>query len=224
MMLKNMKRLLCMAAVLVVATASFYAQRGTAQTAETPAAEVDDFAAYWAVMEMKKGLQLDGAERTLDYVKNMGQEETEEGNQLSFPRFAVLDADGDGRGEVVIQECIGDGQYGSLILDAQDGKVYGYELWLRAYMRLKTDGSFSFSSGAQDNGVGTLTLDKGQLTYNTLGESRTQEDGSVAYSVDGQPSDDDGFQTVWNAYDQKEDVRWYDWTAENLDAVLGQTK
>lgn len=224
MMLKNMKRLLCVAAVLAVATASFYVQRGTAQTAETPAAEADDFSAYRAVMEMKKELQLDGAERTLDYVKNMGQEETEEGNQLSFPRFAVLDADGDGRREVVIQECIGDGQYGSLILDAQDEKVYGYELWLRAYMQLKVDGSFAFSSGAQDNGVGTLTLDRGQITYNTLGESRTQEDGGAAYFVDDKPSDEEGFQAVWNAHTQKEDVRWYDWTAENLDAVLGQTK
>ena len=107
MMLKNMKRLLCVAAVLAVATASFYVLRGTAQTVETPAAEADGFAAYRAVMEMKKGLQLDGAERTLDYVKNMGQEETEEGNQLSFPRFAVLDADGDGRREVVIRNASG---------------------------------------------------------------------------------------------------------------------
>ena len=72
--------------------------------------------------------------------------------------------------------------------------------------------------------MGTLTLDRGQITYNTLGESRTQEDGGAAYFVDDKPSDEEGFQAVWNAHTQKEDVRWYDWTAENLDAALGQTK
>ena len=101
-------------------------------------------------------------------------------------KFTFLDLDGDGENEIVLWLQInGVSDYGFEVLHAQEGAVYGYTLPYRAFMDLKTDGTFSFSGGAADSGIGKL---------------RFAEDG---YTIEEQGYGEDQQET-------KTDVIWYD--------------
>ncbi|HML46826.1 MAG TPA: SH3 domain-containing protein, partial [Clostridia bacterium] len=81
---------------------------------------------------------------------------TFEGGSMEISRFAVVDMDRDGTPEVILSEMVNGFEYGFEVLHVRDGVVYGYDFVARALSDLKTDGTFSFSSGAADNGFGTV--------------------------------------------------------------------
>ena len=70
--------------------------------------------------------------------------------------FAVLELDDDGLWEVVIRMQAAGWDYGYLVLDLQTERVYGIPLPLRSMLDLKIDGTFTYSSGAMNTGVGSI--------------------------------------------------------------------
>ncbi len=143
-------------------------------------------------------------------------------------RFAVMDMNGDGLAEVVLEV---EAPEGFLILTVHEGAVYVGEEVYRGLLDLKDDGTSSFSSGASDNGVWDFCFvveeESGRpigLGHYVLAESRSAADGSVEYFLDGgtQTTDEAGYRAFLAAQDAKLDALWYDYTEDNVKLLLGQ--
>ena len=93
-------------------------------------------------------------------ISEIGQAVTDDDSiTVNATKFAVTDLDGDGEEEVVLWLQInGVSDYGFEILHEQNGEIYGYTLQYRAFMDLKTDGTFLFSGGAADSGIGKMSF------------------------------------------------------------------
>lgn len=141
-------------------------------------------------------------------------------------RFTVLDMDGDGVTEVVVE--LTEWEAFVVLCAAGDG-VYGSEFAYRGMLSLKDDGTFTYSSGAMDNGVAVLTYRSGgtdslQSGYLPLAECRQEADGSVTFWLDGgaEKTDEAGYQAFITQQSAKLDALWYDFTPENIRMLLGQ--
>lgn len=138
-------------------------------------------------------------------------------------RFAVLDLDGDGVSEVILEVT----EPEAFIILNGTKSVVATEWPYRGLLNLKDDGTFNFSNGALDGGVAMLVYqgDYGaQWGYLPLAESISDEDGNVTYWLDGgiEETDEAGFNAVLEAQNAKLDALWYDYTEENLRMLLGQ--
>lgn len=141
-------------------------------------------------------------------------------------RFTVLDMDGDGVTEVVVE--LTEWEAFVVLCFAGEG-VYGTEFPYRGMLSLKDDGTFTYSSGAMDNGVAVLTYRSGgtdslQSGYLPLAECRQEADGSVTFWLDGgaEKTDEAGYQAFIAQQSAKLDALWYDYTIDNVKLLLGQ--
>lgn len=107
-------------------------------------------------------------------------------------KFAVVDLDGDSEREVVLWFEVNEYNAFFEILRQQNGQIYGDTLGYRAFHDLKHDGTFSFSSGAADNGFGWISFADMTYTVNKVGYSESAYDANneltVNYYVNGQPA------------------------------------
>ena len=140
--------------------------------------------------------------------------------QPSFPRFAIADMDADGTPEVLIEETFNVSYPdGYIILHAEGGVIYGYELGIRSCKEQKVDGTFSFSSGAADSGFGRISFSG--TSYSII--NQTYSEGGVidTYVVDFAPATAEAFRAAIIAQDAKQDVSWIELTPENIDTIFG---
>ena len=152
-------------------------------------------------------------------VLNGGSEEFTEG--AGYDSFAVLDVDGDGKLDVVLNVTVNGEVLGYLVLTSADEVICAYGFYYRAMIGLKEDGSFSFSSSAAESGVATFYKDENRdAQYNELAESKLDENENVVYFVNGEAADEDAFTAVINAQNEKADVTFVPATAENLALYL----
>ena len=126
-------------------------------------------------------------------------------------RFALLDMDGDGEKEAALEIAqpsgAGDEFYraGYLILDAQGGVVYGYEMYIRSMNELKADGSFLYSSGAMDNGFAFLHFRPDGYDFFPFAYCQSEP---LGYYVNGEESGEEAFYAAADAQDHKPDPAW----------------
>ena len=144
---------------------------------------------------------------------------------VNVSQFAVLDLDGDGTEELVLQLTVdGDDGHAFVILHYQDDVIYGYTRWRRGFRELKADGSFSFSSGAADTGWGTLQFDGEILTIIEKARSRSHYDDDnnffIDYFVDGTSVTEGDFTSAMRTFGVKPDVTWFNFASHNLDKIL----
>lgn len=130
--------------------------------------------------------------------------------------FTVLDLDGDGAQEIVLnldrtyrQWCV--------VLHEQGGEVRGYALyirWLNTYT-LKEDGAFDWSSSAFENGWGRLcfTAD-GYETEKAIWHMDT------TYYLGDQTVSQADYDAAYNRQEAVPDAVWYEFTPENLAAAF----
>lgn len=138
-----------------------------------------------------------------------------------YDSFAVLDVDGDGKLDVVLNVTVNGEVLGYLVLTSADEVICAYGFYYRAMIGLKEDGSFSFSSSAAESGVATFYKDENRdAQYNELAESKLDENGNVVYFVNGEAADEDAFTAVINAQNEKADATFVPATAENLALYL----
>lgn len=144
---------------------------------------------------------------------------------VNATKFAIIDIDGDGEDEIVLWLQInGISDYGFEILHDQKGKVYGYTLQYRAFMGLKTDGTFTFSSGAADSGIGKMIFSK--TGYSIIKQAYSQSkydsnnESTIQYFINDESCSKDEFNAVINAQEQKSDIEWHDLSENNINAVL----
>lgn len=142
------------------------------------------------------------------------------GANVSFPRFAIADVDQDAKDEIILAMTVdADEYYGYLVLKSADSTVWGYEVFYRAMLSLKADGTFSFSSGALDTGFGYTSLEGDQIHHISLAESVSSY-GNIEYFLNGKKVSERLYRDADKGQDQKPDVIWYDLANENLSSVL----
>lgn len=108
--------------------------------------------------------------------------------------------------------------YGFLVLRVWDsGSVSGYVQTYRSLTGLKSDGTFSYSSGALDHGVARLRFHGSYSELEVLAGSESDGSGHVLrYTVDGQTATAEDFEAALAEQEAKADAVWYDFTEHNL--------
>lgn len=143
-----------------------------------------------------------------------------------FLNFAVLDMDGDKIPEIVIQYGLtGDAPYPDYVevLHYSDETVYGYNFSYRGLYQLKNDGTFNWSSGADDNGYSKLRFTTNGLEIDDIGHIKPNPP-SHSYFIDNQTVTESEYKTFMETQDNKADVIWYDFTKENIEDQLSEIK
>lgn len=165
------------------------------------------------------------ANRSLN-INELGQTVSSDSSITVKPiKFATVDLDGDDVQEVVLWLQVGENDsYGFEILRQQGGQIYGYTLVYRAFMDLKNDGTFSFSSGAADNGFGSILFTDKSYKINKIAYSESAYDANneltVSYFVNGQVATEAEFLSAVEKQYGKESILWYDFNDRNIVSVL----
>ena len=167
----------------------------------------------------------DLANRSLN-ISEIGQVVTDDDSvTINATKFAIIDIDGDGENEVVLGlqiNGISDSDF--VILHYQNGEIYGYTLVYRAFMNLKTDGTFIFSSGSADWGIGRISFSEAGYSINEQAYCQSGHDSNneltVQYFVNDASCSEDEFNDAVNSQEQKANVEWYDLSENNINAVL----
>ncbi len=145
---------------------------------------------------------------------------------IEFRQFAIVDMDADGTPEVILSLYIEGGlqPIGYEILHNINGIVYGYSVTFRGFRDLKADGTFSFSSGADNSGFGTgkftendMIIDR--ITYNESGHD-SSGNYTVSYFVDDEKASEEEFVSAWEKQEEKPDATWYDFTDDNIEKMF----
>ncbi len=152
---------------------------------------------------------------------------TDDSIAVNAVNFAVIDLDSDGQSEVVLGiQAGGDPYYGFEVLQYRDEAVYGYTLPYRAFMNVKTDGTFHFSSGAADSGAGRLFLSETGYTIKeqvcSQSEYNSDNELTVQYYIDEMSCSEEEFHNAMDQQDQKMDIKWYDFSTEAITTAFSR--
>lgn len=136
-------------------------------------------------------------------------------------RFTVLNMDDDK--VVVLELSIGDEPEFYEVFHYTNGTVYGYLTVYRGLEELKVDGTFLYSSGAADNGVGKLNFNEEVLETDILGYSSSSQGNDnliISYFIHNKPTTKESYDSFLSKQLEKNDIEWYDFTQENIETVL----
>ena len=143
--------------------------------------------------------------------------------EMEITNLAAVDLDGDGVKELLLLIETPGTVYGTKILryNAGDGQIYAYVLWYRAFMDVKTDGTFAYSGGAADNGFGRIsfTADGYEVEKITYSESR-YPDHEVNCYVNGEPATEQEFVNAFAAWQETPGVTWIEYDPVNALRLL----
>lgn len=139
------------------------------------------------------------------------------GTIFKATHFTVLDMDGDK--VVVIELSVGDEPQFYEVLHYVNDTVYGYLIVYRGLEELKADGTYFYSNGAADNGIGKLKFESDAFETEILGYSKpSQSDGNlISYYIDNNPVTKESFDSFMNEQSGKKDVVWYDFSQKNIE-------
>ena len=221
----NMKKFLAIMMALSMMLCAFAVAETASPVASTVASPVADMVGDPADLPAIAAVLNGGSEgsvpsdKTNKTLQDALNDEFTEG--AGYDSFAVLDVDGDGKLDVVLNVTVNGEALGYLVLTSADEVICAYGCYYRAMIGLKEDGSFSFSSSAAESGVATFYKDENRdAQYNVLAESKLDENGNVVYFVNGEAADEDAFTAVINAQNEKADATFVPATAENLALYL----
>jgi len=125
--------------------------------------------------------------------------------------YSIMDLNNDGASELV---CLTSFGYYT-ILHVEDNKIYAHSLPYRSFLELKEDGTFVWSGGAGDWGIGRIDFDKYSQTRENLAFCRYDYDSNTeVYSVGNREASKEEFDACYAAQGQKPDAVWYEWYAE----------
>ena len=136
----------------------------------------------------------------------------------TIKRFALLDLDGDGADELVLDiDFSGEEEY--VILTCYDGAVYANQIVYRGFLSPKADGTFEWSNGAFDNGASRARFENGVLVYDDFAVM-IDNGSSVTYTLNGENVSEEDYNAFTAEQDAKDDLAWTDFTVEAVSAAL----
>ena len=126
-----------------------------------------------------------------------------------FGRYALADLDGDSLTEIVLEWLKNGESYGYVVLDWQNGQAVAIQMVYRALLMLKGDGTFSWSSGAADNGFGRILPGWHGYALQVDGFMEPDESNRIVYTVNGQEVEKSVYDGVLFHQEAKPDAIWY---------------
>lgn len=134
--------------------------------------------------------------------------------ELSVTKYSVIDLDGDGSSETVLWlERGANAYYGFLILHESGDTVYAYELTYRAFYELKEDGTFSFSAGVSDHGIGKIAFANDIYEIKSVAYCESEYGGqNVSYYIGNDAVSKESFEAFVIKHDQKQNAEWRELT------------
>lgn len=141
---------------------------------------------------------------------------------LTFTQFTLIDIDSDGEKEVVLKLTVGGNEYGHEIFDCRNGQVYGYTLSNRALQDVRIDGSFSYSSGVADSGIGFMAFSNNGYTVRPIAYSESTGSGSINYYSHGMATTEAVFLQLLADQQSKRAASWQDYTETNVSNIFGR--
>lgn len=144
---------------LTVSASALQAHSPTA-VVTPPTSPISALGAYKAVLQGKAEFFSTATNKNLN-IDQMNPLLAAENVITTVEKFALIDLDHDGTPEVVLWLNVGGNDSLAFeILHYEDGVVYGFTFFYRAFNDLKSDGTFTVSSGAGDWGFCTTQFVK----------------------------------------------------------------
>lgn len=143
--------------------------------------------------------------------------------EMEITKISTIDLDGDGIREVLLQIETPGTVYGTKILryNDGDGQIYAYDLWYRAFMYVKTDGTFAYSGGAADSGFGRISFTADGYEVEKITYSESSGSGNVVnFYVNKQPAAEEAFYSVFEEWQKIPKLTWADYTPFNALRLL----
>ena len=137
----------------------------------------------------------------------------------TITRFALLDLDGDGADELVLNiDYSGDEEY--VVLTCYDGTVYANQVVYRGFLTPKADGTVAWSNGAFDNGYARFRFENGVLVYDDFAAVSSDDSGSVTYTLNGESVSEEDFDAFIAEQNAKDDLAWTAFSVDAINAAL----
>lgn len=121
-------------------------------------------------------------------------------------KYAYVDLDNDGIEELVVLTTSDYGAY--IILKYQDNDIYGHMIGIRSFEKLKVDGSFIGSSGANNNEYLTITFNENKYSLN---KEAVFDENNQIYQIKGKDVTKDEINTFVEEWNKKENVKWIEY-------------
>ena len=136
----------------------------------------------------------------------------------TITRFALLDLDGDGTDELVLNiDYSGDEEY--VVLTCFDGAVYANQVVYRGFLTPKADGTVAWSNGAFDNGYARFRFENGVLVYDDFAVM-IDNGSSVTYTLNGESVSEEDFDAFIAEQNAKDDLAWTAFSVDAINAAL----
>lgn len=126
------------------------------------------------------------------------------GSEFLPLNYTFVDLDGDGTDELVVSETQ-QNFYLILRFNAEDGKIYGYSLKTRAFIDVKTDGTFLQSSSAGINAVSKISFDGASLS---ISEMAFKNDVENVFEIDNKPVNKKNAEKYFTEWSAKKSSVW----------------
>ena len=137
----------------------------------------------------------------------------------TITRFALLDLDGDGADELVLNiDFSGEEEY--VILTCYDGAVYANQIVYRGFLSPKADGTFEWSNGSFDNGASRACFENGVLVYEDFASMSEGSDGNAVYTLNGESIDEAAYSAFLDEQAAKDDLAWTEFSVDAVNAAL----
>ena len=136
----------------------------------------------------------------------------------TITRFALLDLDGDGADELVLNiDFSGEEEY--VILTCYDGAVYANQIVYRGFLTPKADGTVAWSNGAFDNGYARFRFENGVLVYDDFAVM-IDNGSSVTYTLNGENVSEEDYNAFTAEQNAKDDLAWTEFSVDAVNAAL----
>lgn len=138
-------------------------------------------------------------------------------------RFALLDLDGNGEVEAILQvmDVAGD-MGGHLVLRWEGGAVHGYAASYRDFESLKTDGTYSYSDllGTEWGACRPAFDSEGYCPKPFIRGCMADDRERISYYVDGQPASERAYEDAMAQQEAKPDAEWYAFGEEGIQSAF----
>lgn len=136
--------------------------------------------------------------------------------EYAVSKYSVIDLNGDSDSEMVLWLTRGANEYvGFLILHSEGDRIYAHLLYYRQFMELKEDGTFSFSGGVSNHGIGRIDFAGDTYTITKIAYCESEDNQQVSFFIDGESVSQDDFSAYESAQSQKQNAVWCDYEIGN---------